>query len=430
MQFRCHASAGWLSHRPASRSLGHHPSHGHRYGAPCWDSAGAGVTVCCGRRKTAWMTPPPPVSPGTRTGNRETRRTSVWQVAPTPHTSARNVQNVVMTAAVLALVGVFATVCATLIGHWVTRQQNLRLDSEREQGDKALGQERDQERARLRLDAAMRAADLFGPSGDESASAARSASGLLALTQLDRADLAVALLVDLWAPRKASNPMPNGRDGEATDEDAPAGSRLLTRPTEGAADQEKDGESADVSTETAIQVINAALESAPNAQLIAAELLCRNARSLDICQTLHWPESIDSSWIPELPPTAKLLIMDALVQMACANKPTKNALRSLAVRLYGIWHGDDNERVKGCVGTLMCAIFPAIKKLGYTEFMQGVGTVTIDQMEEAAASASPNPDGYLEMMLEDRSRQLREWSQRCESISFLPGALANAANAI
>ena len=50
------------------------PSHGDRYGARRRDSAGAGVTVGGGRRKTASMTPPPPASPGTRTGNRETRR--------------------------------------------------------------------------------------------------------------------------------------------------------------------------------------------------------------------------------------------------------------------------------------------------------------------------------------------------------------------
>src|ERR1022692_4579130 len=57
-----------------SWSLGHHPSHGHRYGARCRDSAGAGVTVSSGRRRTAPMTPPPPASAGARTGNRETRR--------------------------------------------------------------------------------------------------------------------------------------------------------------------------------------------------------------------------------------------------------------------------------------------------------------------------------------------------------------------
>jgi uncharacterized protein YbbK (DUF523 family) len=51
-------------------SLGHHPCGGHQYGPRCRDSAGAGVTVWVGRRKTASMTPPPPVSPGTRTGNR------------------------------------------------------------------------------------------------------------------------------------------------------------------------------------------------------------------------------------------------------------------------------------------------------------------------------------------------------------------------
>jgi hypothetical protein len=33
----------------AARSLGHHLSRGYRYGACCWDSAGAGVTAWFGR---------------------------------------------------------------------------------------------------------------------------------------------------------------------------------------------------------------------------------------------------------------------------------------------------------------------------------------------------------------------------------------------
>lgn len=295
-------------------------------------------------------------------------------------------------AAAIALVGVLATVSATLVGHWITRQQNLR------------------ERERLKLDAAMRAADLFVQSGSGSADAARSASSLLALTQLDRADLAVALLVDLWSPhiesRREINESSSGRP--------------QTFPWR----RTQERRHSTVSTETAIQVINAALQSTPNAQLIAAELLCRNARSLDICQSLHWPWVIDSRWIPTLPDAAKLLIMDALVQMACANKPTKNALRSLAVRLYGIWAGGDSDRVKGCIGTLMKAILPDIQRLNYKEFMQGPGCVTLEQMEFAAGSASPNPDGYLEMVLEDRSRRLGEWSRRCRSTSLEPGALA------
>jgi hypothetical protein len=124
-----------------------------------------------------------------------------------------------------------------------------------------------QENDRLRLDAAMRAADLFSPSGDVIDNAARSASGLLALTRLDFAELAVALLVDLWHPGPA-----------------PA----LPGETEASA-------SCGVSTETAIQVINAALETCEaDAQLMAAELLCNNAFALDINNSLHWPSSVNS----------------------------------------------------------------------------------------------------------------------------------------
>jgi len=40
------AAVPWARHGAAqTRSLGHHVSHGHRYGARCRDSAGAGVTV-------------------------------------------------------------------------------------------------------------------------------------------------------------------------------------------------------------------------------------------------------------------------------------------------------------------------------------------------------------------------------------------------
>jgi hypothetical protein len=185
----------------------------------------------------------------------------------------RNWQNVAMTAsaiaAAIALIGVLVTASATLVGHWVTRQQNLRLDSEQEQAENRLVQEHGEERERLKLDAAMRAADLFVHSGNESADSVRSASGLLALTQLDRADLAVALLVDLWSPHNKS------RRREA-DENSSGRTHAFSRPRTQARNNST------VSTETAVQVINEALQSTPNAQLIAAELLCRNARSLDI----------------------------------------------------------------------------------------------------------------------------------------------------
>jgi hypothetical protein len=251
----------------------------------------------------------------------------------------------------------------------------------------------------------MHAADLFGFSGDAQTSAAKSASGLLALARLDFADLAVALLVDLWSPLTALS---------------------VQMKAEGQ-------NSFSVSTETAVQVIDEALGSGkPEAQLMAAELLCRNASALDICDSLDWPGSVNSAWIPELPVTAKFLIVDALVHMALASDPTKNALRELAVRLYGIFNGDPESRVKGCIGTLMRAIMPAVRALGYTDFMKGPGhgLITLKEMEQAAAHASPHPDGYFEMMVKDRSQKLKKWSLMCTTISLSAGKLATASSAL
>lgn len=316
----------------------------------------------------------------------------------------------------LALIAVLVPASVTLVGFWYKRQSEKRLAQEKEESDKQLSQEHErsekrlaqeekQENDRLRLDAAMHAADLFNFSGNTQTSAAKSASGLLALARLDFADLAVALLVDLWSP--------------LTDSTVPAA-------TEGP-------QSFSVSTETAIQVIDEALETGkPEAQLMAAELLCRNAGALDICDSLHWPGSVNSAWIPGLPVTAKFLIVDALVHMALAGEPTKNALRELAVRLYGVFSGDPEARVKGCIGTLIRAIMPAVEALGYTDFMKGPGhgLVTLKEMERAAADASPHPDGYFEMMVKDRSEKLEKWSLRCTVISLSAGKLATASSAL
>jgi hypothetical protein len=89
----------------------------------------------------------------------------------------------------------------------------------------------------------MQAGSLLEPSPGGHADPAASAAGLLALTQLDHAQLAVALLVDVW-------PDQEGREDR-------------------------------VSSETAILVVDAALRSDDkNAQLIAAELLCQIAEML------------------------------------------------------------------------------------------------------------------------------------------------------
>lgn len=318
--------------------------------------------------------------------------------------------------ALLALIAIAVPASVTLVGYWMKRQSDRRLAQEAEQAEKRLAQQHSEERSRLRLDAAMRAADLFGVRGDALPNPASGASGLLALTQLDHADLAVVLLADLWS----------------TDSGFEAAERVVTNGTAHVEDRpDRTRNTAGVSTETAVLVINAALQAAerPNAQLVAAELLCRNATRLDPCQSLHWPAAIDGSWLPGLSMRAKLLVLDGLIRMTCSRPANEGALRSIAVRLYGVWHGDsDNKRVQGCVGTLIDALLPALERLGYTEFLQGRWTVTLDQLRAAAASASPNPDGYLERILKEKSTTLGDWSQACSRCDLRHERLASAAN--
>jgi hypothetical protein len=86
------------------------------------------------------------------------------------------------------LIGVLVTASVSLIGLLVTWQANHRVR-----------QKHQDEQTRLKLDAAMRAGALFSPNEQRPTDPASIASGLLALTRLDHADLAVALLVDLWS---------------------------------------------------------------------------------------------------------------------------------------------------------------------------------------------------------------------------------------
>ncbi|WP_146231911.1 hypothetical protein [Lentzea atacamensis] len=294
-------------------------------------------------------------------------------------------------AAVLVFTGVLVTASVTLIGILLTRQANLRLAQENERAHNRLVQEHEDEERRLRLDAAMRAGALFSPSGENAADPAAIASGLLALTRLDQADLAVALLVDLWDNGK-------GR----------------------------------VSIETAVLVIDAALRSQtkPNAQLVAAELLCRNAPRLDSCQSLHWPSVIDGCWDSSFGPKTKLLLLDALVTMILSDHAHEHSVRSAAVRLYGIWNGDPDVRVRGCVGTLIAALIPTLCELGYVDFMQGNQRVMLAELEAAAGSATANPDGFLDRIVADHRKKLEAWAQGCGEVRLDPGRLATDASAI
>jgi hypothetical protein len=258
-------------------------------------------------------------------------------------------------AAALTFGGAVVTGAVALVGHLISRQANQRLDEERLR-----------EQERLRLDAAMQAGTLLA-SPDQPASAA---SGLLALTQLGQANLAVALLVDLWSAERSQ-----------------------------------------VSTETAILVIDAALRSEqPNAQLVGAELLCRNATRLNSCQSLHWPSVIDGRWDPRFAPKTKFLLLEALLLMSTARRVDKNALRSVAVRLFGICANDPDPNVKGCVGTALNELIPALTGLGYTDFMQGSEIVTLEQLRLAAKSRKPNADQFLAQVVEAHRERLAAWS--------------------
>jgi hypothetical protein len=260
-------------------------------------------------------------------------------------------------AAVLAFVGVLVTAAASIISLTVSRQSSRAAEN------------------RLRLDAAMRAGESFSSTSGQ-VSSASVASSLLALTKLDNIDLAVALLVDFWVP--------------------------------GVEDK--------ISDEAAVLVVDAALRSGrPNAQLVGAELLCRNSAHLDPCQSTHWPSYIDGCWDPRFGPKTRLLLIDALTRMAISKVPVnENALRSVAVRLYGIYKGEpETSRARGCVATLIAALTPSLERLGYDDFMQGNVEVMLNDLVEAAQHAHRNPDDFLARMAAGRAMELREWAEPC-----------------
>lgn len=280
-------------------------------------------------------------------------------------------------AAVAGFAGVLVTASVSLIGLTVTRQSNRRLS-----------QEAKDEQRRLRLDAAMRAGALFSSPTSEPVDPASIASSLLALTRLDHGELAAALLVDFWSDGKEK-----------------------------------------VSTETAVLVIDAALRSKtqPNAQLVAAEILCRNASRLDSCHSLNWPSVIDGCWDSAFGPKTKFLLLKALVNMTLSREVNENALRSVAVRLYGIWRGDPD--MQGCVGKLISALTPKLEGLGYTDFIQGNQKVMLGDLQEAAASATENPDGFLDSIVEDQYEKLQGWAGPCtrHSLGLQTGVLDTVA---
>jgi hypothetical protein len=275
--------------------------------------------------------------------------------------------NSALVAAALGFTGVVVTACVSVVGVLINRQ-----------AEKRLAQERVDEQNRLRLDAAMRAGQLLSGTAGESADPSVIASGLLALTKLDEAGLAVTLLVDLW--------------------------------------KEQDSR---VSTEAAILVIDAALECGqPAAQLIAAELLCRNAERLTPTQSLHWPSAIEGSWNVQFSAKTKLLIVEALMKMTLAGPTTESALRAVAVRLYGIWASEhagspDGMRVRNCIGKLIDALLSSLERFDYRDFIQANREVKLREFQYAAKTAATNPDGFLDQLTDGYARRLGTWAQTC-----------------
>ncbi len=66
--------------------------------------------------------------------------------------------------------------------------------------------------------------------------------------------------------------------------------------------------------------------------------------------------------------------------------------------------------MKGCIGTLLRALLPALVSLGYEDFMGGSQTVALSQLKSAAAIESENSDGMLERALAEDAKRLAEWS--------------------
>jgi hypothetical protein len=318
---------------------------------------------------------------------------------------------------VLAFLGVLVTAAISLLGLLLKDLAEKRIEKDKSLAEKRLERERKSDGERLRLDAAMRAGALLADSDSSPATPGTMASGLLALTRLGHCELAVALLVDLWsddefeANRRRIHSEAHMSSEHMIPALSPGGHKRGPR----------------VSTETAILTISAALQSdEPNAPLVAAELLCRNAQRLDACQSLHWPSAVDGRWRSDVSQKTKLLLVDALVTMTITSPPNENALRSLAVRLYGIWKYDKDVNVKGCIANLIDTIIPKLEKCRYKEFVEGPETVPLTELQKAARDKKDKSDHYLNVLMIDRCVKLKEWSDDCtNTYSLRCGALGD-----
>jgi hypothetical protein len=247
---------------------------------------------------------------------------------------------------------------------------------------------------RLRLDAAMEAGRLLSPSEGAVATPAAAASGLLALADLGRSKLAVAMLLDLW-----------GKDA--------------------------------VSSEVAILIIDKALACGDDATAqIAAEVLCQNSHKLDPTKPAHWPTVLDSHWMPHATEKTKILLIESLVEMSTnstLSRPSVNALRAFAIRIVFIHNHEHHGHFRKCIAGFAKAIAPALDpdldpSAEQFQFYDGGKQIDFTTLERVAQDFKANPDSFFADITSRRRNDLEAWARKCreEGVVTKAGALASA----
>jgi len=253
----------------------------------------------------------------------------------------------------------------------------------------------------------MRAAQLLAPRDGAVADQASSGAALLALCDLGQVELAVTLLGDTWRRGAAA-----GEPHPAAEQDA-AGSLSAPLPHSG------------VSNATAVLVIDKALSGCDSsrAQVMAAEVLCRNSWSLCSISVVDWPSCIDGKWRPDLPDMAKLYIMDALMRMTICDSSGPQALAAVAMRLYGVYDAErkctsgpgELNRFQWCAARMLHAVMPALKDCGWDQVMgRGRDPIPMAALAAAAqygAGSWPQADPLRDLEHE-RYEWLADWSTR------------------
>lgn len=255
----------------------------------------------------------------------------------------------------------------------------------------------------------MNASQLLAPTKDAGGDQASVGAALLALCDLGQLELAVTLVGDTW--RSAAMVAADGTHPAAEREAAEVRSAPFPHSR--------------ISNATAVLVIDKALSSATGnrAQVMAAEVLCRNSRSLCSISEVDWPSCIDGTWRPALPDIAKLYLMDALMRMTVNDMSSRLAIAGVAVRLYGIYEAErrasrrswKRNRFRWCASRMLHAVMPALRDCGWAQVMGSRrNPVSMAALEDAACYATdwwPRADPLSDLE-RDRYKWLEDWSRR------------------